>query len=262
MSSFPGKGIVAALKTTPETILDDYQRVMKLAGFTEALPKSNRTGLKINISWQTWYPACSSAPWQVEGVILGLKNAGYDDLVGIHNDTVVVNTSDGEKNNKHSYITTKHNIPCLYLYNQEFEWIEYTPKRPFLVLDKVYPQGVFIPKALQGSILSICPPSKPMSLPPYRCHKNASADYDTAIDIGHTPISTIPGRLVDDPTRHPSLVVRYRTVPRRRWTLSTAMRWHEKTSSPPIRLLAMMRLSQSRFDPMTIYSAAHDKLGI
>ena len=150
MSSFPGKGHVAALKTTPETILDDYQRVMKLAGFTDVLPKTNRTGLKINISWQTWYPACSSTPWQIEGVILGLKNAGYTDLVGIHNDTVVVNTADGEKNNKHAYVTTKHNIPCLYLYNQEFEWIEYKPKQPFLVLDKIYPQGVFIPKDLLG----------------------------------------------------------------------------------------------------------------
>jgi len=33
---------------------------MKLAGFEEALPKKVPTGLKINISWQTWYPACSS----------------------------------------------------------------------------------------------------------------------------------------------------------------------------------------------------------
>ena len=41
-------------------------------------------------------------------------------------------------------------IPCLYLYEQNFEWFEYQPKRPFLVLDKVYPEGVFIPKALVG----------------------------------------------------------------------------------------------------------------
>jgi len=150
MAEFPGKGKVAVLKTSPNTVLDDTERLMKLAGFEDALPKGNQTGLKINISWQTWYPACSSTPWQIEGTIKALQNAGYQDLVGVHNDTVVVDTSDGERNNKHKFVTDKHNVPCLYLYNEDFEWMEYQPKRPLLVLDKVYPQGVFIPKALVG----------------------------------------------------------------------------------------------------------------
>jgi len=150
MTEFPGKGKVAVLKTSPESVLEDYARLMKLADFEQALPKDIRTGLKINISWQTWYPACSSTPWQIEGVIKALDNAGYKDIVGIHNDTVVVNTSDGERNNKHKFVTDKYQVPCLYLYNQAFDWVEYIPKKPFLVLDKVYPQGVFIPKALVG----------------------------------------------------------------------------------------------------------------
>ena len=150
MTEFSGKGKVAVLKTTPETVLDDIQKVMKLADIESALPKDVRTGLKINNSWQTWYPACSSTPWQIEGVIRALQNAGYHDLVGVHNDTVVVNTADAERNNKHRFITDKYNLPCIYLYNQNFEWLEYHPKKPFLVLDKVYPKGVFIPKSLQG----------------------------------------------------------------------------------------------------------------
>lgn len=150
MTDFPGKGKVAVLKTTPETVLEDTEKLMHLAGFEAALPKENQTGLKINISWQTWYPACSTTPWQLEGVIRTLQNAGYSDLVGVHNDTVVVNTEDAEVNNKHKFVTEKYGVPCLYLYNEDFEWIEYKPKRPFLVLDKVYPDGVFIPKALLG----------------------------------------------------------------------------------------------------------------
>jgi uncharacterized protein (DUF362 family) len=150
MADYPGKGKVAVLKTSPQTVIEDIERLMKLAGFDEALPKGVRTGLKINISWQTWYPACSSTPWQIEGVIKTLKNSGYQDLVGVHNDTVVVNTADGEKNNKHRFVTDKYEIPCLYLYNEDFEWMEYKPKTPFLVLDQVYPDGVFIPKALVG----------------------------------------------------------------------------------------------------------------
>jgi uncharacterized protein (DUF362 family) len=150
MSKFPGKGKVAVLKTTPETVLEDIGKVMKLAGFESALPKNEKTGLKINISWQTWYPACSSTPWQIEGVIQALQQAGYKDLVGVHNDTVVVDTADGERNNKHRFVTDKYDVPCLYLYNQDFEWLEYVPKQPLLVLDKVYPDGVFIPEALVG----------------------------------------------------------------------------------------------------------------
>ena len=150
MADFPGKGTVAVLKTSPETVLDDFQRVMTLAGFEAALPHGVRTGLKINISWQTWYPACSSEPWQLEGVIRSLQGAGYTDLVGVHNDTVVVDTRVGEFNNKHRFVTDRYQIPCLYLYEHSFEWFEYHPKKPFLVLDKVYPDGVFIPKAIVG----------------------------------------------------------------------------------------------------------------
>jgi uncharacterized protein (DUF362 family) len=150
MAGFPGKGTVAVLKTSPETVLEDLQRVMALAGFESSLPKGVRTGLKINISWQTWYPACSTEPWQLEGAIRALQGAGYTDLVGVHNDTVVVDTRVGEFNNKHRFVTDRYAVPCLYLYEHNFEWFEYHPKRPFLVLDKVYPDGVFIPKAIVG----------------------------------------------------------------------------------------------------------------
>ncbi|MHB1120593.1 MAG: DUF362 domain-containing protein, partial [Bellilinea sp.] len=119
-------------------------------GVEQSLPKNITTGLKINISWQTWYPACSSTPWQLDGTIRTLKKLGYADLVGIHNDTVVVDTSVGEANNKHKFVTDMHGIPCTYLYQEQFDWIEYKPRKPFLVLDKVYPDGVFIPKTLVG----------------------------------------------------------------------------------------------------------------
>jgi uncharacterized protein (DUF362 family) len=150
MDSFPGKGVVAVTKTSPDSVLEDIGRVMNQAGVQAALPRDARTGLKINISWQTWYPACSSTPWQIEGVIQALRAAGYTDLVGVHNDTVVVDTRVGEFNNKHRFVTDKHGVPCLYLYEQNFEWFEYQPKVPLLVLDKVFPKGIFLPKAIVG----------------------------------------------------------------------------------------------------------------
>lgn len=142
---FPGKGKVAVLKTTPETVIDDYRRLMNLADYQAVLPKDKETLLKINISWDTWYPACSTTPWQLEAVAQELLEAGYD-VKGAHNDTVVVDALAGEENNKHRYVTDKYGIENYYLYEDNVEWVTYKPKQPFLVLDKVYPEGIRIPK--------------------------------------------------------------------------------------------------------------------
>ncbi len=46
MANFPGKGKVAVLKTSPETVLEDIERLMKLADFQSSLPKEYSTGIK------------------------------------------------------------------------------------------------------------------------------------------------------------------------------------------------------------------------
>jgi uncharacterized protein (DUF362 family) len=141
---------VAILRTRPETVLEDYGRLMALAGFEQALPKDRETLLKINISWQTWYPACSTAPWQLEGVIGALQAAGYENLIGAHNNTVVVNAYAGEQNNKHKYVVEKTGVRNVHLYEPQVNWVRYHPKQPFLVLDEVYPEGVLIPELFIG----------------------------------------------------------------------------------------------------------------
>ena len=108
---FTGRGKVAVVRTRTETVLDDYARLMELADYRAVLPIDLPTLLKINISWQTWYPACSTTPWQLEGVVRALRDMGYEDLLGIHNDTVVVDTSQGEANNKHKYVTDLYKVP-------------------------------------------------------------------------------------------------------------------------------------------------------
>ncbi len=142
---FPGKGRVALLRTQPETVLDDYRRLLKLADYEAALPKDKETLLKINISWQQWYPACSTAPWQLEGVIRTMREDGYRDLIAAHNRTVVVNAYVGERNNKHKLVTDKYGLPDVHLYEPEIEWVTYEPQSPMLVLDQVYPDGIKIP---------------------------------------------------------------------------------------------------------------------
>lgn len=144
--NFPGKGQVALRRTEPETVLEDYRQLLKLADYESALPKDKSTLLKINISWQQWYPACSTAPWQLEGVTRTLLDDGYQDLIAAHNRTVVVDAYVGERNNKHKLVTDEYGLSNAHLYEPEFEWIFYEPQTPMLVLDKVYPDGIKIPR--------------------------------------------------------------------------------------------------------------------
>jgi uncharacterized protein (DUF362 family) len=147
---FPGKGKVAVLKTRPETVLNDIGELMELADYQRALPKDLATILKINISWQTWYPACSSNPWQIEGVIRQLQKDGYQRLIAGHNDTVVVDAYVGERNNKHKYVVDKYGVENVHLYEPHVEWVIYEPKAEMLVLHDIYPEGIQIPRMFIG----------------------------------------------------------------------------------------------------------------
>ena len=153
---------VAVLKTNPASVIGDYGRLMRLARYQEFLPKDRQTALKINISWQHFYPACSTTPWQLEGVIATLLEDGYpgDNLYGCHNRTVVVDARRGEVANKHKQVLEKYGLRNIHLYEPGEEWIHYVPKAKMLVLDKIFPEGIRIPKRLVGSNIIHLPTMK------------------------------------------------------------------------------------------------------
>src|SRR5512145_666764 len=93
------KSTVAILRTRPATVLEDYHRLMNLAGYQDVIAKDADTGLKVNISWHFFYPAASTTPWQLEGVIRAMRRDGWDpaDLHACHNRTVVIDAHLGER---------------------------------------------------------------------------------------------------------------------------------------------------------------------
>lgn len=144
-----GKSKVAVLKTSPERVLEDYSRLMHLAEYEKHVPREHDTLLKINISWHVYFPACSTSPWQYDGVASTLLADGYerDRLIPTHNRTVVVDDKVGIRNNHLDTVDFKHGLKPIHLYEPQFEWVYYKPKTgKFRVLDKVYPDGVKIPK--------------------------------------------------------------------------------------------------------------------
>jgi uncharacterized protein (DUF362 family) len=154
---------VAVLKTKPASVLEDYSRLMHLANYPQFLPKTKETALKTNISWQYFYPACSTTPWQLDGVISTLLADGYrkESLYGANNRTVVVSTKRGEVANKiKQVIVDKYGLRNVHLYDEDEEWVHYEPKAKMLVLDQIYPGGIRIPGRLIGSNIVHLPTMK------------------------------------------------------------------------------------------------------
>ncbi|HKC83215.1 MAG TPA: DUF362 domain-containing protein, partial [bacterium] len=84
---------VAVLRTRPETVVADYGRLMRLVKYEQVLPREQELILKLNLSWTKYFPACSTQPWQLEGVVRTLLEDGYqrERLHPIENKTVVTN---------------------------------------------------------------------------------------------------------------------------------------------------------------------------
>jgi len=137
---------VAVIKTSPATVAADIGSAMRLAGYNSQLAPDVATLLKINISWQHYYPACSTSPWQLDGVIKTLKEDGFADLIPTHNGTVVVDAREGEVNNKHDVVVRRHGLESVHL--EDVEWVPLHFADDFLVLDQIYPDGINIPKFL------------------------------------------------------------------------------------------------------------------
>lgn len=154
--------VVAALRTKPETIIADYARLLDLAGYEQALDRQAEVALKINISWHHWYPACSTTPWQLDGVIRKLLADGWprERIYAAHNRTVVVSARRGEIANKHQPLLEKHGIRNVHLYERGEEWVSYQPRGKMLVLPEIFPHGIRIPKRLIGSNIIHLPTAK------------------------------------------------------------------------------------------------------
>ncbi|MGD2110056.1 MAG: DUF362 domain-containing protein [Phycisphaerae bacterium] len=152
-----GNASVAIVRTSPETVLEDYHRVMNLAGYQDHVAKDADTALKVNISWHFFYPGSSTTPWQLEGVIRSMKRDGYDpDLVhACHNRTVVIDARLGERENKQVNVVEAHGLRNIHLYDPEHKWIRIDEAvgdlvDEFICLNDVYPKGFSIPHRFIG----------------------------------------------------------------------------------------------------------------
>jgi len=157
------KSKVAVLHTSPETVLEDYQRLFDLADGPKVLDRNATTILKDNISWHFPMPSANTTPWQLEGTILALQKNGFHDISCVQNQTVVTNAFKGEDLNGYVPIFKQYNIPVKYNFEpKDMTWVEYKPKARMNALDHIYPEGIIIPDYFVGKNI--------IHLPTTKCH--------------------------------------------------------------------------------------------
>jgi hypothetical protein len=99
----------------------------------------------------------------LEGTILGLKKAGFGDLVAVHNNTVVTDPFKGGRLNKLESIYQQYGIPEKYNFlPQDITWELYRPKAKMKALDRIYPEGIGLPTFFHGKNI--------IHLPTVKCH--------------------------------------------------------------------------------------------
>ena len=143
---------VAVVRTTPETVIDDYARVIKLAG----CKLTKDVILKLNLSWSLYYPACSSQPWQVEGVVKALCKK--HNVIPVENHTVVTDVWKGARDNLWLPILEKYGLTYQPL--TEVEWVPFKPKAKLRALQRVFPEGLRVPKLFKGKSIVHLPTVK------------------------------------------------------------------------------------------------------
>jgi uncharacterized protein (DUF362 family) len=142
---------VAVLRTRPDTVVADYGRLMRLGGYRSVLPRDGELLLKLNLSWTRYFPACSTQPWQLEGVIRTLLEDGYrpERIHPVENKTVVTNPRKGALANRWGPVLERHGLPFIPL--PEVEWIVHRFRSPLLRLHDIFPGGIEIPKMYVGA---------------------------------------------------------------------------------------------------------------
>jgi len=143
-----GESKVSIIRTKPETVVEDYSKLMDLADYQKHIPKDKELLIKLNLSWSLYYPACSTEPWQLEGVLRKLIEDGYRKIHPVENKTVVTDVWKGAEGNKW--------LPVLKKYNQKYEpltdvkWSTYKPKNEMIAIPKIFPEGLKIPEMFIG----------------------------------------------------------------------------------------------------------------
>jgi len=138
-------------KTSPKTVISDYQELLRKADYKSFLDPKAPIVIKINLSWTRFYPACSTPPWQLEALVKTLLEDGFkkEQIIPVENRTVVTDVVKGSRNNGWVKVLKKYGLKMTYLTDVPYK--VYKPKHKLLIMDKVFPDGIELPEIIFGA---------------------------------------------------------------------------------------------------------------
>jgi len=164
------KSQIFIVKTSPNSVLNDYQKLMHKADYTKFYNKKLNTVIKLNLSWSKFFPACSSPPWQVEGVLKTMVEDDFNPrkIFTAENRTVVTNIERGLQGNKWSPIIRKYGvwfvpltrIPFVPYESLRSRFIQLKNTKLHVLDSKIFPEGFKIPEFYLGKQIIHLPTMK------------------------------------------------------------------------------------------------------
>lgn len=147
-------------KTDPKRVILDYQKLLRKANYQKYLKTDALVVLKLNLSWTKFYPACSTPPWQLEGVVKTLLEDGFkpSQIIPVENRTVVTDVQKGSQNNGWLNVLKKYRLKMTYLTDVPYKI--YKPKAKLLIIDKIFPEGIQLPEIIFGANIIHLPTMK------------------------------------------------------------------------------------------------------
>jgi len=175
---------IFVIKTSPKTVLEDYSKLMNMANYQEYYSKEDKNILKLNLSWSKFFPACSSPPWQVEGVLKTMIEDGFNPkkIFTAENETVVTNIERGIHGNRWENIINKYGvwfvpltrIPFVPYTSLKSKFLKHKGKELHVLDKKIFPKGFSIPGFYVGKSIIHLPTMKTHGHTTFTCAmKNA-----------------------------------------------------------------------------------------
>jgi len=137
---------VAIIRTQSQTVMDDYAKVIELIDYQSFIKKELDTIVKINLSWSLFYPACSTPPWQLDGLLHKLIEDGFnpEKIFPTENQTVVTHPYKGAFGNKWLPLFKKYKTQYRPLTDEN--WIKYNPKSDVPWMRELFKDNIIVPE--------------------------------------------------------------------------------------------------------------------
>jgi uncharacterized protein (DUF362 family) len=182
---------VAALKVTPQTVLEDIQRGCDLAELSGALASGSATLIHSTVQYLP-APGVGTTPWQLEGAVRALRQNGHNDLVCLQDRIFDENDAGG-----YLALLRRLRAPVRSFHDPlDTVRINYRPKARLLSLHQLFPGGLTIPEVFLGKNM--------VHLPTLRGHPHtavAGAAYSALSGLlgnrAHLPATAWHPALVD-----------------------------------------------------------------